>query len=132
MKTLILFGFYSITSFVFCQTHTTNTKVDFTIAFGSCNKQTAPQPLWKEILKNKPNIFIWGGDNIYADSDDMNKVANDYKIQNSNPEYQKLKSAIPIMATWDDHDYGKNDVGSMGKEKRKSTIVFGFPGSRKK
>ncbi len=97
---------------------------DFVIAFGSCNKQNMPQPLWKEILKNTPNLFIWGGDNIYGDSDDMDKIKNDYKIQNSNPEYQKLKRATPIMATWDDHDYGKNDAGIEWEMKKESQQQF--------
>jgi len=49
----------------------------------------------------------------------MTKIANDYKTQNSHPDYQKLKKIVPILATWDDDDYGKNDVGvewSMKKE----------------
>jgi hypothetical protein len=51
---------------------------DFTIAFGSCNRQNTENILWKEIIKNKPNLWIWGGDNIYADTHDMNELRADY------------------------------------------------------
>lgn len=40
---------------------------EFRLLFGSCNKQDRPQPLWP-VLKNRPSdVFIWLGDNIYAD-----------------------------------------------------------------
>ena len=47
--------------------------VDFTIVFASCNDQNREQPLWLPILENKPDLFIWGGDNIYSDTADMEK-----------------------------------------------------------
>jgi alkaline phosphatase D len=97
---------------------------DFTIAFGSCNKQNLPQPLWGPIMTNKPDVFIWGGDNIYADTADMNKMEQDYNIQKSNPGYQKLISSTPVMATWDDHDYGKNDAGTEWEYKEESQQKF--------
>ncbi len=122
-KSIVSIGFF-VVCFSFGQEMSENTKVDFTIAFGSCNKQNNPQPFWKEILKNNPDVFIWGGDNIYGDSDDMIKIANDYKIQNSNPDYKLLKKSIPVMATWDDHDYGKNDAGTEWKMKKQSQQLF--------
>ncbi len=98
--------------------------VDFVIAFGSCNKQDKPQPFWSEILKNEPDLFIWGGDNIYADSNNMDKVKGDYMLQNKNKNYQMVRQSIPIMATWDDHDYGKNDAGREWSMKNESQQLF--------
>ena len=51
----------------------TSTTADFTIVFASCNDQDREQPLWNPIMENKPDLFIWGGDNIYADTADMIK-----------------------------------------------------------
>ncbi|MGY3794115.1 alkaline phosphatase D family protein [Aquimarina sp. 433] len=119
----IFFSLYTISS-GYSQINEEKTKEDFVIAFGSCNKQSLPQPFWSEILKNKPDLFIWGGDNIYGDSEDMSKIKNDYRLQNSNLDYQLLKNNVPIMATWDDHDYGKNDVGAEWKMKRESQQLF--------
>lgn len=97
---------------------------DFVIAFGSCNKQDKPQPFWNEMLKHNPDLFIWGGDNIYADSDNITKIEQDYATQNSNNNYQKLKQSVPVMGTWDDHDYGKNDAGMEWELKKESQQLF--------
>ena len=37
-----------------------------TIAFGSCNNQGKSQEMWKHVVKNKPDLWIWLGDIIYA------------------------------------------------------------------
>jgi alkaline phosphatase D len=42
-----------------------------TVAFGSCNRENLPNPLWPVILEQDPDIWIWGGDNIYGDTEDM-------------------------------------------------------------
>lgn len=43
------------------------------IAFGSCNMQNRINPLWDDVLNVKPAVWIWGDDNIYSDTDDMNR-----------------------------------------------------------
>ena len=85
---------------------------DFTLAFGSCNRQELPQPLWEPILQNNPDIFLWGGDNIYADTEDMQELWQGYQQQLQNAGYQKLLQQIPVTWVWDDHDYGVNDGGA--------------------
>jgi alkaline phosphatase D len=81
------------------------------IAFGSCSRQDKEQPLWPFILQNKPQLWIWLGDNIYGDTDDMNLMKEKYDFQKKNAGYQKLRSSCPIVGIWDDHDYGLNDGG---------------------
>lgn len=97
---------------------------DFTIAFGSCNKQQEPQPLWSAILSNNPDVYIWGGDNIYADTKDMAILQSAYEVQLNNQGYKKLKESVPVMGTWDDHDYGINDGGKNWEFKDKSQDLF--------
>ena len=97
---------------------------DFTIAFGSCNRQNTENILWKEIIKNKPNLWIWGGDNIYADTHDMNELRADYNALKNQKGYLDLVNNIPVMATWDDHDYGKNDSGIESPTKKEAQQVF--------
>lgn len=97
---------------------------DFVIAFGSCNKEDKPQPLWNPILLNDPDLFIWGGDNIYSDTDDPDKMKADYHLQNQNLGYQKVLDKIPVMGTWDDHDYGLNDGGKEWHFKEESQQLF--------
>lgn len=42
------------------------------IAFGSCAKQDKPQPIWDSIIERNPQLFLFLGDNIYGDTEDMN------------------------------------------------------------
>ena len=97
---------------------------DFTIAFGSCNKQSMENILWKEIIKNNPDLWIWGGDNIYADTHDIHKLREDYNTLKKQKGYSELVQKVPIMATWDDHDYGKNDSGIESPVKKEAQQVF--------
>lgn len=59
----------------------------FTIAFGSCNRTDLPNNLWDDIYNSQPNLFIWGGDNVYADTANMKKLAAFYKQLNEQPGY---------------------------------------------
>jgi len=100
------------------------TKNVFTITFGSCNKVNEPNPFWRQITAINPDLFVWGGDNIYADTANMHKMRAMYKKQNANLDYAKVREQIPIMATWDDHDYGKNDAGKEWRKKEESQQLF--------
>ncbi|WP_154856435.1 alkaline phosphatase D family protein [Cyclobacterium xiamenense] len=91
-----------------------------TLAFGSCNRQHLPQPLWKPILDEKPDVWIWLGDNIYADTHDMQEMAASYEMQYQQPDYQKLRVTTPVVGIWDDHDYGINDGGKHYSQKDSS------------
>lgn len=102
----------------------TEEKADFTIAFGSCNREDARQPLWNAILKNDPNVFLWGGDNVYADTDEEAELRAAYELQKSNADYQKLLNKVPVFGIWDDHDYGLNDGGKDWHFKEKSQQLF--------
>lgn len=83
----------------------------FRIAFGSCNRSDRPQPLWSAVLECKPDVWIWGGDNIYGDSLDMQVLQTKYAAQKANEDYRRLASVTKVIGIWDDHDYGKNDAG---------------------
>jgi alkaline phosphatase D len=98
------------------------------IAFGSCSKQDlVEKQLWNEVIKEQPDVWIWLGDNIYGDSEDMEKLKQDYEKQASHPDYVKLKESTTILGTWDDHDYGVNDGGKEFPMKDESRdLLFKF------
>lgn len=97
---------------------------NFTIAFGSCNNQVLPNVMWKEILKNKPDVWIWGGDVIYTDTKDMALMAQNYQSQKSKPEYANFIKNVDVLGTWDDHDYGLNDGGIEYSKKEEAQDLF--------
>lgn len=112
--------FLPIFSFVFllasCGSNKAQTKTSssdtFTIAFGSCNDHLRPNVLWDDVRAAKPDVWIWGGDNIYADTDDVTKIASMYGELKAIPAYAEMIAEVPVIGGWDDHDYGKNDAGA--------------------
>jgi alkaline phosphatase D len=100
------------------------TKTNFVIAFGSCNNQTLPNPMWREIEKNEPNVWIWGGDVIYTDTYDMAYMAENYRKQKNNADYAAFTKKVDVLGTWDDHDYGLNDGGVEYPKKAEAQQLF--------
>ncbi len=99
------------------------------IAFGSCNDEDEPQDMWKEIVLQKPQVWIWGGDNVYADTRDMTVLKSKYDKQKSNLDYKRLLHTSIITGTWDDHDYGVNDGGKLyGKKDDSKKQLLDFLG----
>ena len=94
------------------------------IAFGSCLGQDLPQPIWKQVLAAKPDVFVFLGDNVYSDTDDENRLRAAYAKLAAQPGFQQLRRTTPILATWDDHDYGTNDSGGDFPAKAMSQQVF--------
>ncbi len=99
------------------------------IAFGSCADQDKPVPIFDTIAAAKPELLLLIGDNIYADLDKSRKVTPEvikekYDILEKLPAFQKLKATCPILATWDDHDLGKNDGGTDFALKAESQKLF--------
>lgn len=94
------------------------------IAFGSCAKQDQPQPIWDSVVAIEPELFLFLGDNIYGDSEDMDVLRQKYALLDAQPGYKKLRKVCPVLATWDDHDYGANDAGAEYSKKRESQGLF--------
>ena len=80
------------------------------IAFGSCNRESLPQPIWPIIAANDPDLWIWMGDNIYGDSKDPAVIQKKYNLQFTKPNYASFRTQYPVIGTWDDHDYGWNNA----------------------
>ncbi|KYG70243.1 phosphodiesterase [Bdellovibrio bacteriovorus] len=87
------------------------------IAFGSCANQDQPEPLWKDVLQAKPDLFLFMGDNVYASHPTQQPIAEQYRKMDQIPEYIAIRKEVPFMATWDDHDFGERDGGSDFKGK---------------
>lgn len=94
------------------------------IGFGSCAKQDKPQPIWDAVIEMQPQLFVLLGDNIYGDTTDMDVLRAKYALLGNQPGYRKLKQTCPVVATWDDHDYGADDSGADYPMKRESQQIF--------
>lgn len=101
------------------------------IAFGSCAKHWQPQPIWDAVLATKPDLWLFLGDNIYADTDgttawlvSKEQLIGEWNRLADKPEFQKARAAIPMMAIWDNHDYGSHAGGAEFSVKEASKEVF--------
>jgi len=94
------------------------------IALGSCATQEKPQPIWFSIVDYQPQLFLFLGDNIYGDTEDMDVLKAKYEKLGAKPGYQKLRENCTLLATWDDHDYGVNDGGAEYPKRAESQQVF--------
>ncbi len=98
------------------------------VAFGSCSHQDDPMPIWDVIASHSPDVFLFIGDNVYGDvsSDDpqMPELRAAYAKLGQRTEFQRFRRAVPILPTWDDHDYGLNDAGGDFKLHGESKALF--------
>jgi alkaline phosphatase D len=101
------------------------------IAFGSCANQQEPCPIWGTIADYQPDLLLLLGDNVYADivngrlkSSTPERIQQAYDQLASLPDFARLRREVPIMATWDDHDYGNNDAGVEWEHKEAAAKLF--------
>ena len=87
------------------------------IAFGSCNRNDKPQPLWKTIAESKPDLWIWLGDIVYARAGDIADLARRYRSLKEHPGYAALRNQTRVLGVWDNHDFitGKADKRHVNK-----------------
>ena len=81
-------------------------------------------PIFQTIVQDGPEVFLMIGDNIYADTEDMEEMRAKYAKLNADPGFSLLRATCPILATWDDHDYGRNDAGAEYGKKREAQKIF--------
>jgi alkaline phosphatase D len=94
------------------------------ILFGSCLDPRKPHHILSVIADKNPDLFIFLGDNIYADTSDRDIMEKRYRELGESPLFQKLQTLCPTLAVWDDHDYGKNDAGAGFSSKDMSRGLF--------
>lgn len=98
------------------------------IAVGSCLDQNESLDILHSIQTAAPQLLIMAGDNVYAEdeSDDpaLLSLRAAYDALGSAPQFQALKQTTPIVATWDDHDYGLNDAGREFRHRAKAEMLF--------
>lgn len=93
------------------------------IVFGSCLK-TVDHPMLDRTLALPMDVFLFLGDNIYADTQDMAVMRAKYDALKASRFFREIRRRGPVLATWDDHDFGANDVGADYPKRRESQAEF--------
>jgi alkaline phosphatase D len=113
------------------------------LGFGSCSKvsQYGTAPIYNAIADEKPDFFIFGGDNVYFIVGDGSSrhfattgPVGDWNLYESmlarhlrtrmHPDLQRMLRSVPSYAIWDDHDYGPNDEGATFPMKEEAARAF--------
>jgi len=101
------------------------------IVFGSCLDEEKTPPRWQTLLDRDPQLFMMLGDNVYADSVGIRDVGPDlvemrraYAALDAQAGFRDLRSKVPLLAVWDDHDYGLNDGGEENPIKVEAKSIF--------
>ncbi|WP_413569994.1 hypothetical protein ACLWBD_05885 [Bdellovibrio sp. HCB117] len=110
-------------------------KPDLSFALCSCmnDREHAPE-IWQNMVQKKPDVLLFIGDSVYADSDspltgaDPAHLWNRFCEARHTLEIYYSRRLIPIFATWDDHDFGLNDTNSVDfkfvKESQENFLNF--------
>ncbi len=80
------------------------------ITLGSCNKQYLSQSIWSTLTSEKSDLFLFLGDTIYADTDDMTRKKKIYDNFFSSPDFSNFFKSTRVEAIWDDHDFSHDDA----------------------
>jgi alkaline phosphatase D len=96
------------------------------LGFGSCLHQERPQPIFSAINARAWDAFLMIGDNVYGDATPpaLDELAEAYALAAQAKGLNTLRASTPVLATWDDHDYGANDAGAEFPGKAKAEELF--------
>jgi alkaline phosphatase D len=84
----------------------------FRVAVGACLRYAPGGNALEDIAEHDPDLMLWLGDNIYADTEDMAEMRAIYGQLAANPRFQALAASTETMAVWDDHDMGWDNANA--------------------
>jgi alkaline phosphatase D len=106
-----------------CASRTEPDRILTRVAFGSCIN-TQSHPMLDRTLALPLDLFLLLGDNIYADTTNAAVMAAKYRVRKESEFYRALRQKAPVLAIWDDHDFGMNDAGADYPMKVESQKLF--------
>lgn len=98
------------------------------ILFGSCSRPEEGMEILDQVTAADPDLFLFIGDNVYGDAYSWDatlpELRDAYAALAAAPEFIRLRENAPMLATWDDHDYGMNDFGAQFPYKGYAEEIF--------
>lgn len=99
------------------------------VAFGSCFKmERGGFEIWDEIRAAEPDLLILAGDNVYPESENeeagLPELRSAYHELSALESFRRLRADVPVLSTWDDHDYGMNDGGASFSRRSDAEALF--------
>ncbi|NCN95804.1 MAG: hypothetical protein GW917_03710, partial [Bdellovibrionales bacterium] len=109
------------------------TSVQLRFAICSCMDEFKHSPhIWKDLVLQAPDFILFVGDSTYVDYGPGPEMGPDRLWQRFAEARSVLdiyfsQKLIPLLAIWDDHDFGKNDSGKefpFLKESQENFLSF--------
>ncbi|MCK6598789.1 MAG: alkaline phosphatase D family protein, partial [Bdellovibrionaceae bacterium] len=100
------------------------------IGLMSCMDDRSPihAPMWKSVIEKKSDILFFLGDNAYIDDEEISTTPESIWERHVETrmtlDIYQVENLIPILAIWDDHDYGVDNGNSSFEHKQKSLEIF--------
>ena len=79
------------------------------VAFGSCTGRGVSQTIFDHLLGLDPQLFLFLGDNTYADTTYLSVLRDYYRRALAERPRAEFVANVPVLAIWDDHDFIGND-----------------------
>ncbi|MEZ6039984.1 MAG: alkaline phosphatase D family protein [Planctomycetaceae bacterium] len=95
------------------------------VSFVSC-VDIEPNAIWQEMANLDVDGVFLMGDTPYIDSSDLSVVRTRHRQFLQMPELAALGSHTPIVGTWDDHDFGRNNGNGRNMMNGKESTRRGF------
>lgn len=87
--------------------------------------------LWNQLANQRPDVIFMIGDNVYTEKGESftadanpESIWKRYAETRENLAIFKVPTLIPVMAVWNDHDYGRNDGDRTYPYKTESADIF--------
>jgi alkaline phosphatase D len=96
------------------------------LAVGSCaREEEGDRTVWRRMASLEPHAVVLLGDTPYIDSVDLAVQRRRYGEFAAVEEFTALLRGRPLYATWDDHDFGRNDTNGLlpGKENARQAFI---------
>ena len=113
---------------------------DYRIAMGSCAYINQPgtdreggdpyggeYQIFESIYEKQPDLMLWLGDTVYYRENEFESrtgMLRRWTHDRQLPHMQALLTQGVHYATWDDHDYGPNNIGRTYHLKQEATEIF--------
>lgn len=99
------------------------------VAFASCMHDgfRNQDAIWESLERVRPDLLILNGDTVYADvGSDGTPLGlwNRYVETRNRLHLFRWKELVPIVANWDDHDYGLNNAFGDFEHKAETQTIF--------
>lgn len=95
------------------------------LAFGSCAREDeGSAAVWRQMREVDPHAVVLLGDTPYIDSTELDVQRRRHREFAAVPDFRRLIRNRSLYATWDDHDFGRNDTNGILPGKENSRRAF--------